>query len=199
MSGISLLAAAAALTLAPQKPFSDCVENPESYLAMSFQDFDQGVQAAAEGPRREWGWREIARDRGCYTAVAVLISRWREHNSTRLTDRQQSFMAFHEGQFRAGGGDYSAAISLIEAGRLTFSGAVGEAYVDANLAFLRSDREALLAARERLLALPEPSNWPEMQRLFKEQAGQDMKWPLNIEATDRLVRCFGKPYPVYDC
>ena len=64
------------------------------------------------------------------------------------------------------------------------------------MAFLRSDHDALIAARERLLAVPEPANWAELQRKFKEQAGQDMKWPLNIEATDTLVRCFGKDYPV---
>ena len=66
--------------------------------------------------------------------------------------------------------------------------------MDAIVAFLRSDRDALIAARERLLAVPEPPNWPELQRRFKEQAGQDRRWPLNIEATDALVRCFGKPY-----
>ena len=154
------------------------------------------MQPVAGGPRKVWGWREIARQEGCETAVAMLMSQWRERHGAALTPRQRSFMAFHEGQFRAGGGDYSGAIPLIEEGRHAFSGAAGEAYLDAILAFLRSDRDALLAARERLLAVPEPSNWAELQRKFKEQAGQDMKWPQNIEATDTLVRCFGKAYPV---
>lgn len=182
---------------APQKPYAECVKDPESYLALSQQDFDQGVRPTADGPRQEWGWREIARQEGCETAAADLIAQWRERHGASLDPRTRSFMAFHEGQVRAGGGDNAGAIPLIEAGRLSFSGAVGEAYVDAILAFLRSDRPALLAARERLLAVPEPANWPEMQRRFKEQAGQDMKWPMNIEATDTLVRCFGKPYPVW--
>lgn len=164
---------------------------------MSYRDFDQGVRPVADGPRQESGWREIARRGGCDTAVAILISQWRERHGASLDSREQSFMAFHEGQLRAGGGDYSGAIPLIEAGRGFFSDAAGQAYVDAMLAFLRSDRDALIAARERLLAVPEPPNWPELQRAFKEQAGQDMKWPLNIEATDTLVRCFGKPYPVF--
>lgn len=182
---------------APQKPYSECVKDPESYLALSFEDFDQGVQPVADGPRQEWGWREIARQKGCETAAAILISKWRARHGASLDRYRQSFMAFHEGQVRAGGGDYASAIPLIEAGRYAFSGPAGQAYVDAVLAFLRSDRDALIAARERLLAVPEPPNWPEMQRRYKEKAGQDMKWPLNIEATDMLVRCFGQPYPVF--
>ena len=196
MPGIALIATAVALTLAPQKPFSECVNEPESYLTQSYRDFDQGIRPVAGGPRQEWGWREIATQQGCETAVADLISQWLNRNGATLDARQRSFMAFHEGQFRAGGGDYAAAIPLIEAGRLSFGSAAGQAYVDANLAFLRSDLDALLAARERLLALPEPANWPETQRRFREETGQEMKWPLNIEATERLVRCFGKPYPV---
>jgi len=165
---------------------------------MSFADFDQGVRPVADGPRQEWGWREIARQEGCDTAVAMLISQWRERHGASLNPPQQSFIAFHEGQLRAGSGDYSAAIPLIEEGRrYMFADAAGQAYVDAIVAFLRSDRDALIAARERLLAVPEPLNWPELQRKFKEQAGQDMKWPRNIEATDALVRCFGKPYSAY--
>ncbi len=65
------------------------------------------------------------------------------------------------------------------------------------LAFLRHDRVALHAARERLVAVPEPANWAEQQRLFREQTGQEMRWPRNIEATDMLLACFGKPYPLW--
>ena len=194
MPGIALIAAAAALTFAPQKPYAECVQDPESYLAMSFQEFDQGVQPVADGPRKEWGWREIANQEGCDTASAILISQWRDRHGASLDRFRQSFIAFHEGQLRARGGDYPGAIPLIEEGRIAFGDAAGQAYVDAIVAFLRSDRDALIAARERLLAVPEPPNWPELQRRFKEQAGQDMRWPLNIEATDALVRCFGKPY-----
>ena len=181
----------------PQKPYSECVKDPESYLALSFRDFDQGVRPVADGPRQEWGWREVARQEGCETAAAILISQWRERHGASLDRDRQSFIAFHEGQLRAGGGDNAGAIPLIEEGRIAFYDAAGQAYVDAIVAFLRSDRDALIAARERLLAVPEPPDWPEYQRAVKEQAGQDMKWPRNIEATDTLVRCFGKPYPVF--
>lgn len=186
---------------APQKPLAECVSDPDAYLALSFEEFDQGVRPVADGPRQESGWREIARREGCETAAADLIARWREHHAAVLAPAQRSFSAFHEGQVRAGGGDYAAAIPLIEAGaQHMFADAAGRAYVDALLAFLRSDRDALIAARERLLAVPEPPDWPAFQRAVKEQAGQDMRWPRNIEATDTLVRCFGKPYPLFgDC
>ena len=197
MPAVALIAATAALAFTPQKPYAECVQDPERYLAMSFQEFDQGVQPVADGPRKEWGWREIARQEGCDAAVADLISQWRERHGSGLAPFQQSFIAFHEGQLRAAGGDYSGAIPLIEQGRVVFADAAGRAYVDAVVAFLRSDREALVAARERLLAVPEPANWPELQRKFKEEAGQDMKWPQNIEAVDALVRCFGKPYSAF--
>ncbi|TIX50035.1 hypothetical protein [Alteraurantiacibacter aquimixticola] len=182
---------------APQKSYSECIEDPEALLAMSFEDFDQGVRPDGDGPRQEWGWRPLARQEGCYTAVAVLLSQWRERNGANLHPFHQGALLLHEGQLRAGGGDYAAAISLIEERRAMESDAAGKAYFDAMIAFLRSDREALLAARERLLAVPEPPNWSETQRLFREQAGQEMTWPINIEATDTLVRCFGKPYPVF--
>lgn len=182
---------------APQKPYSECVKEPDSYLALSFEEFDQGVRPVAGGARQEWGWREVARQEGCETAAAMLISQWRDRHGASLNPFQKSFSAFHEGQLRAGGGDNAGAIPLIEEGRLFFSDTAGQAYVDAMVAFLRSDRDALIAARERLLALPEPPDWPEFQRRVKEQAGQDMKWPRNIEVTDTLVRCFGKAYPVF--
>ena len=179
---------------APQKSYAECIADPESYLALSYQEFDQGVRPAADGSRQESGWREIDNQEGCHTAAAMLISEWRERHGASLNPFLRSSVAFHEGQLRAAGGDFSAAIPLIEAGRIAFGDPAGQAYVDAMLAFLRSDRDALIAARERLLAVPEPANWPEMQRAFKEQAGVDLKWPRNIEATDALVRCFGKPY-----
>ena len=85
MFGVALIAAAAGLTFAPQKTYAECVPDPESYLAMSFQEFDQGVQPVADGPRKEWGWREIAKQEGCDTAVADLISQWRERHGASLS------------------------------------------------------------------------------------------------------------------
>ena len=185
-------------SFAPQRPFAECVADAQSLLALSFEDFDQGVQPVAGGPREEWGWRPIARQPGCETAAADLISQWRARHGEELPAMLRSFMAFHEAQVRAGGGDHAAAIALIEeSAQGSFGDEAWQAYVAALLAFLQHDREALLAARERLLAVPEPDNWAERQRQFREEAGQEMAWPRNIEATDTLVACFGKAYPLW--
>lgn len=187
-----------ATSFPPQKPYTECVKDPKSLLALSFQDFDQGVRPDGGGSREEWGWRPIGRQVGCETATAILISEWRQRHGADLSPGLQGFLALHEGMFRAGGGDYAGAIPLIEEGRTMTNDVTWQAYLDAIQAFLRSDHDALIAARERLLAVPEPPNWLETQRMYREQAGQEMEWPQNVEATNRLVRCFGKPYRVYD-
>ena len=193
MIGVAALAHAAT----EQKPFSECVPDPEPYMAMDFANFDQGVAPAENsGERVVWGWREIAQTPGCEDAIAELISAWRVRHDGELDDHDRSFIALHEGQMRAAAGDYERAIPLVEAGRVAFSDPVEQAYLDAIVAFLNHDRAALLAARDRMLAIPPPENWSELQRAFREQASQEMQWPLNIEATNKLVACFGEHYPV---
>src|SRR5690606_25187167 len=119
-------------------------------------------------------------------------------NDASLNPLERSFIAFHEGQLRASGGDYAGALPLIEAGRVAFGDAAGQAYVDALVAFLRSDRDALVPARERLLAVPEPAHRPVRQRTSREQAGHEVRGPGKIEASDRLLQCVGKPYSALD-
>ena len=180
-----------------QRPFSECVAKPEEYLALGYRDFDQGVKADPHGAeRREWGWREVAARPGCETATAYLIAMWRTQHATEIDVNTREFLKFHEGQIRASAGDYAGAIPLIMSGyNRTPVQPEWTAYVDAILAFLKSDEPGLLAARDRLLKVPEPANWPKLQQLFREQAGQEMRWPMNIEATDMLLSCFGKGYP----
>lgn len=173
-----------------------CVDAPDAYLAMSYEDFDQGVAVSANGgPRREWGWREIARKPGCTIAAADLIRDYRVTNEARLNLGQLEFLKFHEGQMAASGGDVQRAISLIEDGADCCEGEAWRLYSQAIMSFLRGDREALMGARARLLKLPEPENWPDTQAHFREHFGQEMRWPMNIEATDALVECFGRRYP----
>jgi hypothetical protein len=93
------------------------------------------------------------------------------------------------------GGDFVRGAKLIEAGRAFWDDKPeGRAYVDAILAFLHHDREGLLAARQRLLTVPEPANFAEYQQAFQHKTGLLPKWPQNIEAVDKLVECFGKNY-----
>jgi hypothetical protein len=173
-----------------QKTFAECVADPKPYLAMDWQNFDQGV--APDG--REWGWREISNKPGCETAAADLMAMWMKENRDTLGAKQQLFMTFHEGQVRAMGGDFAKGAEMIEAGRAFWDKPEGVAYVDAILAFLRGDRAGLMAARERMMAVPEPPNFARTQKAFCEQAGWEPKWPMNIEAVDKMIACWGKGY-----
>lgn len=194
--GWTVLAGAVAGLIGCAQPAIACVDDPRSYLALSYESFDQGVAPSEDGgPRREWGWREVARKTGCTMTAADLIRDYRLEHRESLPDRQRLFLAFHEGQMAASGGDVARALPLIESGAMCCQGETWAIYAEAIIAFLRDDRQGLLDARRRLLAVPEPENWSEAQRAYKEQFDQEMRWPMNIEATDMLVACFGRRYP----
>jgi hypothetical protein len=54
-------------------------------------------------------------------------------------------------------------------------------YVDATIAFLDRDRDALLKARTRLAEIP-------------PEAGKPNSKPMNLDVVDGLVRCFDRSY-----
>lgn len=173
-----------------QRGFAECVADPAPYLALDWKNFDQGV--SADG--KEWGWREISNKPNCETAAADLIALWMQGKGSSLSASTRLFMTFHEGQVRAMGGDFKRGADMIEAGREAWPKPEGQAYVDAILAFLHNDRAGLMAARERLMAVPPPANWARTQQLFQEQAGFTPAWPQNIESVDKLITCWGKGY-----
>lgn len=74
--------------------------------------------------------------------------------------------------------------------------AVREGWEDANIAFLRRDRAALVAARDRMIAVPEPDAYRALQDVLEERTGQRMAWPLNIESVERMIACFDHRYGV---
>lgn len=138
--------------------------------SMTFDEFDQ---------REDSGWRAIARQ-GDFAGAARAIEAYLEAHPA-LEDRQTGILHFHAAQMHA------------------FAGAVDEAlrhlplsldrdepadplvrwndYVAATEAFLRGDRAALLAARERIAR-------------GKARNGQ----VPNLHVVDRLIAGFGKPY-----
>lgn len=193
----ALLGIAAMLFLAgqavPETPPATCLEDARALLALGFQDFDQGVRVDENGQRKEWGWRTVYHKPGCVAAAADLIATWRTRNASKLNMWTQNWMRFHEGQLRAEAGQTARAIALIKFGY--DSDPSWNLFVDAILAFLNDDRTKLMETRSALLALPEPANWKSTQALLKEK-GQEMNWPLNIEAVDHLVLCFGRGYPL---
>jgi hypothetical protein len=174
-----------------QKSFAECVTDPKPYLAMDWRNFDQGF--SPDG--KEWGWREVSNKPECETAAADLIAMWMKQHAATLDGGTRLFMAFHEGQVRAMGGDYVKGAKLIEAGRADWDKKPeGRAYVDAILAFLRGDKPELMAARKRMMSVPEPPDFARTQKAYREQAGWEPKWPMNIEAVDKMIDCWGKGY-----
>lgn len=168
-----------------------CAYDEEAMLALDEAAFDQSLPNG--------GWRAIGNIPGCEVAAAELIAAYRVQHPTA-----SSTVAWHEGQMWAAAGLHEKAIPALESARKdpARDPAGWNHYVDATIAFLAGDREALEQARDRLAAVPfdETSGVPPLVDGFIElptQAGQPplrMRWPPNIEVVDGLLNCFGKPY-----
>lgn len=139
----------------------------ERLLALDWESFDQDHTPG--------GWRAIAGP-DCYGAAAAMIELYLLASTMQPDAHDSSSLRWHAGQMRAFAGDTEQAVALFRGAYdspeiVAESGAGWNAYVDATIAFLESDRAALEAARERL-------------------AGE----PRYLEVTDRLLACFGRSY-----
>jgi len=160
------------------------------------------------------GWRAVAARDGCGLVAAELIALWRQRHIEELAHGQLKILWWHEGQVLAEAGDYTAAVDRLRKARefrdspppadapaeeiATWKAmtAVREGWEDANIAFLRRDRAALVAARDRMIAVPEPDAYRALQDVLEERTGQRMAWPLNIESVERMIACFDHRYGV---
>jgi len=175
----ALLAAFVLIQAAPVCPQAD-----SAMVALSLHDFDQ----------TDAGWRSVDRE-GCEAGVADVIARFRAGHADAMADGSGDTLIRHEGQLRVAAGQTEAAIPLLLHGREAESDAT-QPYVDATVAFLHRDRPALIAARERLTALPVP---PQFQRAvdgFKASYPElpAPTWPLNLDKVDGFIACFDRPY-----
>ncbi len=188
MSLINL--AFAAMAAATFQPATDspvtadagCIVDQPAMLALDYDTFDQSPA----------GWRSLARP-GCFIAAANLIAAWRAAHPDH-----PGIVRWHEGQMRAAGGDYPAAIPLFESARWTSLGEAGvdtgwNLYVDASIAFLRRDLEALTVARAALAALPLPADQPTAAASVRTMA-PPTDWPPNLGVVDGLITCFERTY-----
>jgi len=156
------------------------------------QAFDQDVSNGGGG------WRAVDAIPGCAAVAADLIRDYRiKHKSA------SRILAWHEGQLRAGIGEVDKAIALMEASRKPPDEDLTgwNPYVDATIAFLRKDRDALLASREKLASTPPAKDLPPVRDGYIELPLNDnqvmkTRWPQNIDVVDGLVRCFGKEYTI---
>jgi hypothetical protein len=171
-----------------------CEYDAAPLLELDFQQFDQDHHN---------GWRALSYratedDQSCVQAAADLIGHYRDRHRDSLKPDQDRLLAWHAGQLYAELGDYAAAVPLLAESNDSPDRAFA-LYAKASVAFLQRDREALLAAREALAALPKPDNWdsPERQAerdVFKEKFGLEIRWPPNLEVVDSLVNCFARSY-----
>ncbi len=173
-----------------QAATADCRQPDAAMLAMPLHDFDQTPA----------GWRSLDAE-GCEAVGANAIARYRELNQEALAGEELGTLIWHEGQLRAAAGQTEAAIALMLEGRHGESDA-DRLYVDATVAFLRQDREGLLAARERLLALPTPDWFAAAVERYKVNYPDHPPpaWPLNRDKVEGYIACFDQPYrEAYSC
>jgi len=151
---------------------------------------NQDITTFDQDPRD--GWRSVANRPGCRAHAADLLRAYRAMLQMRLDG-----LVWHEGQLRAELGQTAEAIRLFRRARrpdvvLGQSQVIWNAYVDATIAFLESDRAALLGARARLAATPTPTIMGR-QSDGSLRASKPARQP-NLDVVDGLIACFGRPY-----
>lgn len=96
-------------------------------------------------------WRGLLM-RECVDAAVAVLETYREQNARRLTAEQTRELHFHVGQALAFAGRETESVPHFE--RARGGDAEWSAYVDATLAFLKREKAALVAARERYARAP---------------------------------------------
>ena len=171
---------------APAAASDTCAHDRAALLALSPADFDQDL---------EGGWRPLSEKPECAEVAADLLASYRKARWGELTPGELHLNYWHEGQLRAGLGQTDAATRLMMAGvnpEMSRSGFSD--YALGTIAFLHQDRSGLLAARERLAALPKQPEFDDAARRFKAQYGFELTWPANLSVLDGFITCFDRPY-----
>lgn len=166
----------------PAKAGDDCAVSAverEELLTLPFQQFDQ---------QHDSGWRPLY-ERGCHMEAALLLKEYVERHPD--TAREQYMLAFHTGQLLALAGKRTEAIAWMEKGySKTQSSMIDwDAFVDANIAFLRREFEQLLKQRARINRQP---GMPAQAGVPEWAVGKKM----NLDVVDGFIACFEEPYAV---
>jgi len=151
----------------------------EALLNLPFEKFDQQPGS---------GWRPLF-DRECYAqAAAVLVAYLKRHPD--LAERHY-ILPFHAGQMFAMAGDYDEAIAYMQRGysKIPSKTIDWNAFVAANIAFLRRDRAGLLEQRSRIDQQPALADTPGIPKAF---VGKKM----NLDVVDGFIACFDRSYAV---
>lgn len=167
-------------TVATMSTTEGCSYDCAEMLALDKNAFDQDS---------EGGWRSVAHQDGCKVEAADLIRDYIvEHKA------QSTILFFHEAQLRAMAGQTKQALQLFpqthkpasETDRIGWNH-----YVDATIAFLRKDKDALLEAKTELVKTPKPDGY---NPLDIDGNPIDMIWPPNLNVVDGFIDCFEQDY-----
>lgn len=173
---------------AQEIPANSCAYDRARMLALDENQFDQNMSG---------GWRTLSSIPGCELAAAQLLHDYREAH------RKDSVLLYwHEAQLRAFVGQYKEAIALMKHSYMPADKADWNAYVDATIAFLRKDSDALEHAKVKLAAVPPPPKDADMPPIvngymevkFPDGTTRKMRWPPNIDVVEGLQKCFDMPY-----
>ena len=161
---------------------------PEAQIMML-----QDIETFDLSPR---GWRRVLQQDGCDGAAADLVAKFAAFQASSLQPEEIRSLRWHEGQLRARAGDLPRALRLLTGARDGADIADPKtAYMGATLAFLKSDRSALEAARGRLAAVPKPDGFDAAAAQYAQETGREApKWPPNLGAVNALIACFGRSY-----
>lgn len=174
--------------------FQKCdIDEDEFYrlMGLSYRDFDQDFKG---------GWRAIDYKDGCGPVAAHILKSYLTASKNRFTDHTSS-VKWHAGQVLAGIGRYEEARTYFEQ---TYKSAdsLGDwnLYVDGTIAFIKRDKSALIAARDKLAKIPVPEALKNARRQFlKDNPNITMPKgfidePGNLSVLNQLITCFDKPY-----
>ena len=171
-----------AVLAAPAKATDDCTMSAakrEALLALPFKQFDQ---------QQDDGWRPLYASK-CYTEAALLLKEYVKRHPN--TAQEQYMLPFHTGQLFALAGKHAEAIGWMEKGYSNdkFDPISWNAFVDANIAFLKHDYKALLKQRNLINKEPPMADGPGVPAWA---VGKKM----NLDVVDGFLACFEKPYDV---
>ena len=162
-------------------------------LALDQAAFDQDFDG---------GWRAVASGEGCRLAAATLIEAYLLH-SRPSPPPSPLLLRWHAGQMLAMAGQVERSLAYFEGAyeRGDDPDTVAwNLYVEGTLAFLRRDRDALVAAREALAAQPVSEEEKAARRQFLEDNPRIrmpegfIDKPQNLDVLERLLACFDGPY-----
>jgi hypothetical protein len=155
-----------------------CAYDRAQMRALDERSFDQDMDS---------GWRVLELKPQCRLIAADLIRDYRHRHHGPM----QFMLFWHEGQLRAEAGQTEKAIGLFDHSRRAAEDVDWNLYVDGTVAFLKHDRDALQAARDKLAHLPRPA---QLKPVLVNGQSVAVPWPPNLNVLDGLLKCFDQPY-----